>query len=216
MNFLVGSRKLGSKAALLQLVGLALLTSPDNALTQDQVRDLAATPPAPTLVLGFVGGFVHSDDARHSEIQLARRLQEAYGETVHVRIFKNRDRVKAHKEIVKWLNSIPSTEPRPQPRVILFGHSWGASAVVYLARELEQDGVAVALTVQVDSISKHGQDDSIIPANVTEAVKLLPDERHASGPPEDHGGRSGPHCHTRKLPCRIRKATCRVPHLSLV
>lgn len=30
----------------------------------------------------------------------------------------------------------------------------------------------VALTVQVDSIKKHGKDDSVIPANVAEAVNF--------------------------------------------
>ncbi|MBV9180495.1 MAG: hypothetical protein JO356_04220, partial [Acidobacteria bacterium] len=57
-------------------------------------------------------------------------------------------------------------------RVILFGHSWGASAAIYLARELERDGVPVSLTIQVDSIAKHGRDDSVIPANVAEAMNF--------------------------------------------
>ena len=68
-----------------------------------------------------------------------------------------------------WFNAVSDGR---EPRIMLFGHSWGASAVVYLARELEKDGIPVALTIQVDSVAKHGQDDSVIPANVAEAVNF--------------------------------------------
>jgi hypothetical protein len=60
-----------------------------------------------------------------------------------------------------WTPSTMTTVERQEPRIILFGHSWGASAVVYLARELEQDGIPITLTIQIDSVRKHGQDDSI-------------------------------------------------------
>jgi len=38
--------------------------------TAPQTRDSGV---APTLVIGFVGGFVHSDDLRNSEAQIARQ-----------------------------------------------------------------------------------------------------------------------------------------------
>ena len=38
---------------------------------------------APTLVIGFVGGFVHGDDLRRLEVQLARRLQARQGSQPH-------------------------------------------------------------------------------------------------------------------------------------
>jgi len=44
--------------------------------------------------------------------------------------------------------------------------------VVSLARALERDGIPVALTIQVDSVTKNSEDDSHIPANVTEAVNF--------------------------------------------
>jgi len=128
---------------------------------------------ATTLVIGFVGGFVHKDDSRHSEVQLARRLRKTYCGRVAVEVFTNRQREQARVAILEWVNSVgPLSEGNPQPTIVLFGHSWGASAVVYLARELEHDGIPVALTIQVDSVRKHGQDDSIIPANVAEAVNF--------------------------------------------
>jgi len=63
-------------------------------------------------------------------------------------------------------------EQKTGTRIILYGHSWGASAVVALAGELHHDGIPVALTVQVDSVEKNGKDDSVIPSNVARAVNF--------------------------------------------
>lgn len=130
----------------------------------------------PTLVVGFVGGFVHTDDARHSEVQLARTLKVTYGDRVNVKIFTNHDRVHAQKAIVDWWNGIGGNmlpqSSTPAARIILFGHSWGASTVIYVTRELEREGIPVVLTIQVDSVRKNGEDDSVIPANVVDAVNF--------------------------------------------
>jgi len=57
-------------------------------------------------------------------------------------------------------------------RILLFGHSWGASAVVRLARKLDRAGIPVALTIQVDSVAKPFSNDVIIPSNVSESRPL--------------------------------------------
>jgi len=164
-------------AVLQPIVCILLLLSADSALAQGQLS-LATDPhtPAPTLVIGFMGGFVHSDDLRHSEAQLAQRLDESYGDRVLVEMFENRQRTQARGSIIHWVRRLEAAritgEAIPQPRIILFGHSWGASAVVYLARELEREGIPVTLTIQVDSVRKHGEDDSVIPANVIEAINF--------------------------------------------
>jgi len=153
------------------LIGCALLlSSPTKGAAQDP-RDPSARKLTQTLVIGFVGGFVQSDDLRHSEVQIARHLQATYADSVQVHVFRNRQRTKAHQSVVAFFNAA-ANEQGQAPHVILFGHSWGASAVVYLARELAQDGIPVALTIQVDSVRKHGQDDSVIPPNVAEAVNF--------------------------------------------
>ncbi len=93
-----------------------------------------------------------------------------------LRCSKNRQRTQARESIIDWVRRLEAaritSEAIPQPRIILFGHSWGASAVVYLARELECEGIPVTLTIQVDSVRKHGEDDSVIPANVVEAINF--------------------------------------------
>ena len=44
--------------------------------------------------------------------------------------------------------------------------------MVSLARELQRDDIPVALTIQVDSVTKNAEDDSLIPANVAEAANF--------------------------------------------
>jgi hypothetical protein len=138
-----------------------------------QPVSISVGPNSPrAVVIGFVGGFVHADDLRHSEIQLARKLQESYPSGVTVGIFENRERARARRMIFESLKSGPTADDNRRPNLILYGHSWGASAVVTLARELGKEHVPVSLTIQVDSIAKNGQDDSVIPANVAEAVNF--------------------------------------------
>lgn len=134
------------------------------------------TPPPAPIVVGFVGGFVHADDLRRSEVQLADRLRADYGDRVRVAVFENRQRARAHAQILHWLSrdteDISSTQKEIRTPIILFGHSWGASAVITLARELQQEGISVALTIQVDSVSKNGETVWLVPANVAEAANF--------------------------------------------
>ena len=149
--------------------------APQRALAQADASESYFAPSRPTLVIGFTGGFIHSDDLRHSERQLAQHLEHSYGDRVTVAMFENRQLLQAHKMVLDWLDKlhpIGLLHVREQPRIILYGHSWGASAVVCLARDLDQDHVPVSLTVQVDSIRKHREDDSVIPANVAEAINF--------------------------------------------
>lgn len=93
-----------------------------------------------------------------------------------IQIFENRHRRAAYKSILRLLDSnhdgILSSQEKSQAHIILFGHSWGASAVVMLSRELDRAGIPVLLTVQVDSVEKPWQSDRIIPDNVAEAVNF--------------------------------------------
>jgi hypothetical protein len=145
-----------------------------SATATKPVASVAATNSA--IVIGFVGGFVHRNDSRHAEVQLAEKLRTGYSGRVHVSIFENHRRDDAYNAVMKWLDSDGnggiSDSERQQARIILYGHSWGASAVVALARELQKQRIPVLLTIQVDSITKPGQDDRIIPPNVVRAVNF--------------------------------------------
>jgi pimeloyl-ACP methyl ester carboxylesterase len=133
-------------------------------------------PTAPNIVIGFVGGFVRHDNQHHGPVQAAQQIQRSFPKDTYVRIFENRRRKRAYDTVVRLLDTnhdgILSAEEKARARIILFGHSWGASAAVMLARDLRRLGVPVLLTVQIDSVAKAWQNDSIIPDNVAEAVNF--------------------------------------------
>jgi len=134
------------------------------------------TATSPVIVIGFVGGFISRDNFVHGGVQLAARLRKDYPSHVRVQVFENHHSDEAHKEILRLLDAdndgALSPEEKRNARIIIYGHSWGASETVTLARELETDGIPVLLTIQVDSVGKIGQDDSLIPANVAQAVNF--------------------------------------------
>jgi pimeloyl-ACP methyl ester carboxylesterase len=134
------------------------------------------SPRSPRYILiGFVGGFVRSTNAHHGPVQVAKHM-ERESQDAYVRVFENRHRRAAYRTILRLLDrdqdgTLSPTE-RNQAHIILFGQSWGAAAVVALARDLNRVGVPVLLTVQVDSVAKLWQNDTLIPPNVAEAVNF--------------------------------------------
>jgi hypothetical protein len=136
----------------------------------------AVRPAPPTIVIGFMGGMVKHDEPLRSEVTLAARLRQEYSSAVDVETYENARRKAAKERILKLLDTngdgTISPEEKQGARIILFGHSWGASAAVTLARELGEAGIPVLLTIQVDSVKKFSQQDDAIPANVAEAVNF--------------------------------------------
>jgi hypothetical protein len=139
-------------------------------------QPISYQPAATDIVIGFVGGFVSHDNPHHGPVQLAKRVRETLPTGTYVRVFENRHRKEAYSAVFHLLDSnhdgALSSEEKSRARIILFGQSWGASAVVLLARDLRREGVPVLLTIQVDSVAKFWQNDSVIPDNVIEAVNF--------------------------------------------
>ncbi len=170
-------RRLPGLARYLMVGFCATLFSPASfAADGAVVKTPAVTPAPPTFVFAFVGGFVHTDDSRHTEVRLIQRLREEHPNEIEGRVFRNRRHSEAYKLIRQRLDAnhdgTLSAGEKQSARILLFGHSWGASAIVLLARRLERDGIPVLLTAQVDSVAKPGQNDSVIPANVRQAVNF--------------------------------------------
>lgn len=167
---------------LLLFVPLAEAGAPA-PLNPVQVR---ATPRV--MVIGFVGGFVKHNARAHSTVQVVEHLRNEYREGVYVQSFANRHRDRAYKEIVRRLDGNSdgslSADEKQNARIVIFGHSWGASETITLARELERDGIPVLLTIQVDSVSKLGQNDAVIPANVGQAVNFYQPHGIVHGRPQ--------------------------------
>jgi len=136
----------------------------------------ALRPPAPLIVIGFMGGHVRAGNLVHREALLVRDLERRYPTAVRAMTFANRDEAAALHSVLSLLDTensgALSDDEKTAARIVIFGHSWGASEAVNLAQELDRRGVPVLLTIQVDSVRKHGEDDGSIPANVHEAVNF--------------------------------------------
>jgi hypothetical protein len=149
------------------------MTAPSAFAQIPQISVLASARP-PTVVLGFVGGFVKKDDGRHPEVQIIRHLSEEKLPALHAAVFENKQTAEALKQVIRWLDTDGdgqlSAQEKRNARIILFGHSWGGSAVITLADDLERRGIPILLTIQVDSVNKGWGHDCVIPANVARAT----------------------------------------------
>jgi len=162
----------GSVFAFFLLLG----TTTAQQTKEHVVSNNAPANAPPNIVIGFLGGFLSHDNSVHGGVKLAARLREDYPSGTYVKVFENHREDSAHKEILGLLDTDHdgslSINEKQSARIIIYGHSWGASESVALARQLEKDGVPVLLTVQVDSVSKIGENDEVIPANVAQAVNF--------------------------------------------
>ncbi len=170
------------------LVGVLLLftgTTPALLAVEGGVSD---PEPHNYILVGFVGGFVRHNNAHHGPVKVARRLQQDSPKDAFIEVFENRHRKTALKTILHRLDAnqdgVLSDAEKTGAHIMLFGQSWGASAVVLLARELNSIGVPVMLTVQVDSVAKPWQSDAVIPENVAAAVNFYQPHGIVHGRPE--------------------------------
>ncbi|MGB6266270.1 MAG: hypothetical protein WBF56_11040 [Candidatus Acidiferrales bacterium] len=182
-----GSRMRSVRGLVAALTGIAIALWAPLVFGKTGTTGAAeATAPAPSaIVIGFLGGYVGRDNAHHAEVQLAQSLREKYPTSVDIETYGNHDYEDAHRAILRLLDANHdghlSDEEKRHARIVLYGHSWGGAAAVLLARELDQDGIPVALTVQIDSVSKMYKDDSMIPANVQNAVNYYQPHGIVSG-----------------------------------
>lgn len=132
-----------------------------------------------------MGGRVKSTNFVHKEAVIARDLQQRNVGRMTVLTFANHDSTRAMGAVMQYLDSdrdgTVSDEEKRDARIVLYGHSWGASETVNMARQLARLGVPVLLTIQVDSVQKLGEDDSTIPANVHRAMNIYQTEGLLSG-----------------------------------
>jgi pimeloyl-ACP methyl ester carboxylesterase len=130
----------------------------------------------PLIVIGFMGGHIHAGNLAHGEARLARDLDQRYPAAVDAMTFANRHARDALRTVLRLLDTSKdgrlSEAEKRAARIVIFGHSWGASETVHFAKELDRRGIPVLLTIQVDSVEKSGEDDGSIPPNVREAINF--------------------------------------------
>jgi hypothetical protein len=167
---------------------LSLILVSGEASSKPPATPARISSASPVIVIGFVGGFVRHDDRVHTEVQLVQRLREEYASSAFVETFENHRGRDAHQAVLHLLDANSdgklSPEEKQNARIIIFGHSWGASETVELARQLEKDGIPVVLTIQVDSVSKMGENDAVIPANVAQAANFYQLDGMLHGQPQ--------------------------------
>jgi hypothetical protein len=165
---------------LICICAVALLgyTARGESETSSASLGVSATSPASPLfiVVGFLGGFVPHNEPHHPEVRLIQDLRQKYPKEVYFGLFENRKVGEAYKAVLNQLGAKKDgallEDKKRQARIVLFGHSWGASAVVALSRKLERAGIPVTLTIQIDSVAKPFQNDWLIPPNVLQAVNF--------------------------------------------
>lgn len=128
------------------------------------------------IVIGFMGGNVRANDLIHREALMAKDLQQRYPLGLHAAMFANRDGHAALETVLGLLDRdkdgcLSATE-KSAARIVIFGHSWGASETITLARRLNQLNIPVLLTIQVDSVEKLDEQDGRIPPNVRQAINF--------------------------------------------
>lgn len=128
------------------------------------------------IVIGFMGGRISAGNLVHKEALLARDLDRRYPNAIYAATFANRHEPEALRTVLHLLGTGKDGRLSPgeksTARIVIYGHSWGASEAVNFARKLGQRGIPVLLTIQVDSIEKSGEDDATIPSNVMEAINF--------------------------------------------
>ena len=174
---------------LVLLAVTSVVAFDEEIATRPKIAPRATAPASsPIIVFGFLGGYVRPDNMLHVEVQLAARLRSEYAPDAYAEVFENHKEAEAYVKILRLLDANHSgklsEDEKRHARIILYGHSWGGSETVELARQLEQDSIPVLLTIQVDSIVKRKEDDMLIPANVAEAVNFYQPDSVLHGRPE--------------------------------
>ncbi len=149
---------------------------------------LVEPSPAQVIVVGFVGGFANPNDPKHPEVLFAAYLREHYGANVHAEVFSNHDGKGALRYVTRLLDTnqdgVLSGEEKKNARIIIYGHSWGASETAAFARQLGLSAIPVLLTVQLDIVGKFRQKAIRIPPNVENAINFYQSEGFLQGRPE--------------------------------
>jgi pimeloyl-ACP methyl ester carboxylesterase len=140
-----------------------------------------ATAFAPGLiVIGFLGGFAKNGDTKHPEVWFGAYLRGRYSSAAEVSVVSNHAWRRATGDVLRLLdtdhNGVLTAEEKSQAKIIVYGHSWGASQAVIFAKRLERLGIPVLLTVQIDIVPKPGQRPIVIPPNVEAAVNFFQSE----------------------------------------
>jgi hypothetical protein len=152
------------------VLAMAMTTACSRGIDLADVEIARPVPDGSCLVVGFLGGRDAWDDESKGVRQLALKLRS---QGYVAQTFENRRRDVALQVVREALdrNRDGAVDPgeAASGRLVVYGQSFGGAAVVKFAHQLDEIGVPVELTVQVDSV---GRGDGVIPPNVRSAANL--------------------------------------------
>jgi hypothetical protein len=150
------------------------------ASSASEAGNIPSEPSQQLIVIGFMGGRVRANNFVHREALLAKDLHQRYPLALEAAVFANHDGDAALKAVLQLLDKdrdgCLSAEEKSAARIVIFGHSWGASETITLAGRLNELSIPVLLTIQVDSVQKLKENDGRIPPNVGEAINFYQSE----------------------------------------
>jgi hypothetical protein len=136
-------------------------------ILQQRSRDALATRPASsTIVIGFTGGMEGQNSQVSGVVRLRRAIDEQFGGSPEVTAlaYSNFRWRRAAAEVTALVRAQGA-----EPAIVVYGHSWGAGAIGKFARELEREGIAIALAIYIDAFTIR---NPRVPGNVHYAVNL--------------------------------------------
>jgi hypothetical protein len=160
-------------AVVVCLVGTPALADPGrradagwDVLHQRSREALASRQPSPTIVVGFTGGLEGQNSQVSGVVRLRRAIDEQFGDSPDVTAL-------AYSNF-KWRHAATEVtalvrRQGTEPAIVVYGHSWGAGAIGKFARELEREGIEIALAIYIDAFSIR---NPRVPGNVHYAVNL--------------------------------------------
>ena len=146
----------------------------------ERASDEAPVSARGLIVIGFLGGFAKDGDTKHPEVWFGAYIRELYPSAAKVSVISNHQWRRAMSDVLQLLdtdqNGILTATEKRQAKIIIYGHSWGASETATFAKELERLGIPVLLTIQIDIVPKPGQQPILIPPNVEAAINFFQSE----------------------------------------
>jgi hypothetical protein len=162
---------------ILGALGFAILlwTSSGRAAPPRRVPPLQAAATCKLVVVGYTGGLETPNTSASGVVWIRNRLRNLDYPDLCVHTFSAYNWSHAYHWVRSQFGAENDGELTPAvidrgPKVIVYGHSFGGWATLWLARRLKKAGIPVELTVQVDSI---GITDKTVPANVRESANFF-------------------------------------------
>jgi len=136
---------------------------------------ISATPaPCQVVVVGYTGGLETATTSASGIVWIRDRLRTLDVPNLCVHTFSAYNWPHGYRWVRRQFGAQNDAQLTPDvirngPKVVIYGHSFGGWATVSLARRLQQAGIPIELTVQVDSV---GLTDKTLPTNVRESANF--------------------------------------------